>query len=371
MRINLDLRNALWGGGISNYVRNIALQISTSYKDLELVGCYNSTRGRKKSDYNWFNGKIKSSCIPDRIAYNNQFCLPISYETMMTSNADINLFLTYRLPFMDFKKPVVSTIHDIILLKTGCEAQKVLKEHKAILDYTIKKSKYLITVSENSKKDICETFNFNPDNIFVVHNGIHVSEFTQKESPDREKEVRDKYKIPSKFILNLGAYRIHKNIERLIQAYSQTEKEFRKEVKLVITNQHPDLVKEVGKWGIEEDVLFTTYIAEEDKPILYNMALMVYYASLYEGWGVPIIEAQASRTPVITSKIASMPEASNGYAVLVDPFNVDEIKRAIMMLAEDKCLRDDLILNGYNNAVRYTWDNSGKELYSALKQMTF
>lgn len=137
-------------------------------------------------------------------------------------------------------------------------------------------------------------------------------------------------------------------------------------MKLVITNQNSDLIQFAKKCDIRKDVTFTPFIDEKDKVILYKMSLMVYYASLYEGFGVPIIEAQACHIPVITSNISSMPEVMGNSAIFVNPYEIKEIEEAIITLFHDQLLRERLIHNGYSNALKYTWEKSAKELHDIL-----
>ena len=372
MKINIDLKEAFGLGGISNYKRNISVGIS-ELSDVELSGCYNWSRHASKDKYRWFKGRLNQSIIPDQFVYkyaekkNWQF--PFSYEFMMNSQADLNLFLTYRIPRVTFKAPLISAIHDIILLKSDVESKCAKEEHEAILRYTISKSYQLLTVSESAKSDIVDYFNINPDNVHIVHNGIDYHQFGEELSPERRLYISNKYNLPDKFILYFGGYRAHKNIERLIEAYSLLSPTIRKDLKLVITNRNQKLQKLAADLKISEDVIFTAFIDESDKCAIYKSAFMVYYASLYEGFGVPILEAQMSKVPVITSNTSSLPEASGGFAELVNPYSVDEIYCAMMELISDSAKRNYLVQNGYNNALQYPWKRGAEELHDVLMKL--
>ena len=372
MKINIDLKEAFGFGGITNYKRNISLGIS-KFSDVKLVGCYNWSRLATKDKYTWFNGKLNKSIIPDQLVYKfaekNNWNFPFSYEIMMNSQAELNLFLTYRIPHVTFKAPLISAIHDIILLKTNAESDYAKEEHEAILRNTISKSHQLLTVSESAKSDIVDYFNINPDNVHIVHNGIDHHQFEEELSPERRLYISNKYNLPDKFILYFGGYRAHKNIERLLAAYSLLSSTIRKDLKLVITNRNQKLQKLAADLKISEDVIFTAFIDESDKCAIYKSAYMVYYASLYEGFGVPILEAQMSKVPVITSNTSSLPEASGGFAELVNPCSVDEIYCAMMELISDSAKRNYLVQNGYNNALQYTWERGAKELHDVLMKL--
>ena len=168
--------------------------------------------------------------------------------------------------------------------------------------------------------------------------------------------------------LYFGGYRKHKNIESLLKAYSLLSDVEKKNLKVVITNKNKELIQLANELHIDKNVCFTGFIDDSDKFILYKTAKMVYYASLCEGWGVPILESQICKTPVITSNLSSMPEASGGYAMLVNPYSVDEIVDAIRQLDKGFVLLDELLDKGYMNARKYTWDKSADELYNVLRK---
>lgn len=372
MIFNLDLRCASNPtSGISNFKINLVSHILNKYKNLEFRGCININRHEKKTDYGWFGGKIKESLFPDKIIYNDYSCVPISYEFMFGNNVNANLFLGYAVPYVAFKKPLLTTIHDLIVLKTDVESMDFIAKHKRRLEYAVKKSSKILTVSESSKCDICELFNVADDKVSIVHNGLNSFGDILSCSNKVIENIRKKYALPEEdFILYFGGYRKHKNIERLLKAYSLLSDVEKKNLKVVITNKNQELTRLANELHIEKNVFFTGFIDECDKFLLYKTAKMVYYASLYEGWGVPILEAQICKTPVITSNASSMPEASGGYAILVNPYNVDDIVDAIRQLERGSVLLDDLLSKGYMNAQKYTWEKSADELYDVLRKFS-
>ena len=369
MKVNIDLRYSYNVGGISNFIRNLASTLSIKGKN-EYCGSTFWYHGRNKTQYEWFKGKIHNSLLPDRLVCNSKFILPFTYEVATNSQFDLNLFFTYRLPKLCFKKPVISTIHDIILLKSNCEAISKVQEHENILRRSINASNHILTVSESSKKDLIEYFGIFPDKISIVSNGIDFDHLTTPISTSEMKTIKKKYTLPDKFILNFGAYRVHKNIERLLESYALLPETIRREYKLVLTRSNEILNKLIYDLKIENDVIITGFVDEEDKKALYQMADVVYYASLYEGFGVPIIEAQACQTPVLTSNISSMPEASGGAAFLINPYSVDEIRDGLLALISDSKLRNEITLKGLFNAQKYSWQESAKKVESVLNKLT-
>lgn len=369
MRINVDLRESFEYGGISNFKRNLSKEL-LQFGDLFLTGCFNWSRASTLDKFGWFDGKIKRSIVPDQIIYRFaekfNIDIPISYETLMQSSSDVNLFLTYRIPKVKYNSLVLSTIHDIILFKVDSESRYVKEKYESILRHTLSKSHGILTVSESAKSDLIDYFNLNPDNIHIVHNGIELQQFEEELSKDRLTALTQKYGLPETFVLYFGGYRVHKNIERLLQAYALLPFDIRKELKLVITNKNPQLLKLATQLKIDSDTIFTGFIDEKDKCAMYKAAYIVYYASLYEGFGVPVIESQICRTPVITSNTSSLPESSGGFAELINPYSVDEINQALVYLYKDNARRDYLISHGVENAMQYTWQRGAQELYNIL-----
>lgn len=367
MKINIDIRNSFNHTGIGSYKRNLVRKLE-NYNNIEIQGCYNYSRHLRNIDSLFFNCKIKKSYIPDKLIY-NKYHLPIYYESMFGGDIDLNLFLTYLLPNVRFRKPVISTIHDLIILKAKNELNSFIELHERQLKYTISKSCHIITVSEASKVDICEYFNIPTENISIVHNGIDFTELNKPISNEEIKVIQKKYNLPDRYILYFGGYRKHKNIENLIKAYSKLTVNERKNYKLVITNKSEILMKMADDYGLSNDIIFTGFIDECDKTAVYKMALMVFYASFYEGFGVPILEAQACRIPVITSSVSSMPEAAGGAALLVNPYSIDDIVNSIRELLYNNPLKEKLIMKGVKNAKMYTWEKAAEELYSVLKKI--
>lgn len=157
--------------------------------------------------------------------------------------------------------------------------------------------------------------------------------------------------------------RKHKNIERLIRAYSILPKELRDEYKLVITKGTDALREMTRELNLTDRVVFTPFIDNDDKAGMYQLASLYAYISLYEGFGIPIIESQAAGTPVLTSNVSSIPEVAGDSALCVDPTNVEEIADGMNSILTNEKLRSSLVDKGYVNAKSYSFENAGENLY--------
>ncbi|MFD2943385.1 glycosyltransferase family 4 protein [Flavobacterium notoginsengisoli] len=351
------------GSGIALFANKLISELEKS-KLYKIFGSFNFVRGVKKKELERFSFPVKYSSVPAKVVYSRLIkkALPFYYHNMMRGESDINLFLTYKIPRVNYSGIVITTIHDLIPLRVATENDKIQTDYRNDIDYAIRHSDYLITISEASKKDILEEFLYNKNKIFVIPNGVDFDLYNNEIEQEHLTKVKEKYQLPNKFVVYLGGIRIHKNVDNLIRAYALLSEDIRAEVSLVITQGNEDLKKLAANLNIEEQVFFTPYIDEEDKPAVYKLALAMAFISSYEGFGLPIIEAMAAGTPVITSNVSSMPEVAGDAAVLVDPFEIEETTDALERIIVDADFRKKLIESGYENAKKYSWTNSGEEL---------
>lgn len=359
------------GSGIATFGKEI-LKGLVKEPNLKLVGIYNYKRIIKnKEELNTFNIPFRISPIPYKLIYGKNYfgTLPFSYDRISNNRADVNLFFTYSIPRVHYNGLVISTIHDMIPLKTEMENRKIKKRYLDEVKYTASKSDYIITVSESSKKDLVDMLNVKREKIIVIPNGVNFSDFNIQISEFDRVEISRKYHLPDHYILYMGGIRKHKNLENLIISYSQLSSDIRGKYKLVITQGSEKLSQIARNIKIENDVIFTPFVDECDKIAVYKMATIFAFISSYEGFGIPIIEAQAAGVPVITSSISSMPEVSGDGALLVNPHNIEEISSNIENLLLNANLRNTLTTKGLENAKRYSWSLSASKLVDFLNSI--
>jgi glycosyltransferase involved in cell wall biosynthesis len=369
MNINLDLQCVnIKGTGIAEFA-NMLIRYLQEKPDLRLHGYLSKLhQTAEETDFARFNFPIQIGRIPISVLNSRKLShpLPLYYHWLAGNKADVNLYFTWNIKRVHYSGITIATIHDLIALRTEMENQTIVDEQRNDLSYTVNHCDYIITVSESSKKDIIQELNYPKDRIHVVPNGIDFEHFNKKISESKATEIRKKYHLPEKFILYLGGMRKHKNIERLIKAYSILPKELQDEYKLVITKGTDGLRKLVGELNLSDNIVFTAFIDDEDKVGMYQLASLYAYISLYEGFGIPVIEAQAAGTPVITSNTSSLPEVAGDSAVCVDPTSIEAIAEGIKDILTDDNLRSGLISKGYTNAKRYSCENAGENLFKFL-----
>lgn len=234
--------------------------------------------------------------------------------------------------------------------------------------YNAQESSRIIADSETTKKDLVERLGVPADKIKVIYPGF--DEFLYYRSDAAEvAAVKARYGIEGEYFLHLGTIKPRKNIGRLLQAFVGLQKGSAVPVKLVLAGRRSALEKAALPWleAAAEGVIFTGYMAEEDLPALLSGALALVIPSLYEGFGLPALEAMACGTPVVASNRASLPEVVGEAGLLVDPLSVEAIASAMALLLGDGALRQELGVRGQERAGRFSWRRAAQETTAVLE----
>jgi glycosyltransferase involved in cell wall biosynthesis len=229
----------------------------------------------------------------------------------------------------------------------------------------------IITDSTITKADLIRIYNTDSKKISVIYPGLD-PDLKHVENRQLIVHVLEKYGIESPYLLYMGTLQPRKNLNRLIRAFAQLGLQHQLVLGGKFGWQTDSLLREIFslETSIRERVLLAGYIAEEDKAALLSGADALVYPSLYEGFGFPLLEAQVCGTPVMAANTSSLPEISAGSALLVDPFDIDELSRAMRLIVEDSALRQDLIKKGYENVRRFDWQKTANNVLSVLERAT-
>ena len=261
----------------------------------------------------------------------------------------------------------IITIHDLmpLLYPEGRKHQYFYYKH--ILPNVIKCSDKIITVSNNTKKDIIKHYNVCPEKIEVIYNGYDKPEYVNKE--ESINYIYNKYKI-KKFLLMMGINYSYKNLSSVILAYKEIKNDISDKL-VIVGNKNigygRELIELVKQNNLSEDVIFLGYIDEADKHKIYQAAELFIYPSLYEGFGLPILEAMANNTMVMCSNSSSLPEVAGDAALYFNPKSIEEIKSGIInMIGLDSKEKQSYIDKGIENTKRFDWFKAAKQVSDVI-----
>jgi glycosyltransferase involved in cell wall biosynthesis len=279
--------------------------------------------------------------------------------------------------------PLVNTLHDIIFMESsimqlifgkGTSYQRFGNVYRhLIIPPLMKKARKVITVSEYENKRISDFFKLkNHKLVATVYNGVS-EHFNPVTDPEILQRVKTKYKLPNRFLFFLGNTHPKKNTEGVLIAFSKFLQHHSTDIKLVLIDYNLNtLSSQLISLGIPEimkNIVVAGYVNNKDLPAIYSQCELFLYPSLRESFGIPIIEAMACGAPVITSNTSSMPEVAGNAALLVNPFNTDEIYEAMLAVINNKIKTQQMVERGYKQAAKFKWSMMAEKLHEIYHQV--
>lgn len=335
MKVGFDISQIAHPGGVANYTRNLAEELQKE-KNLDMVFFYSSLRKR----YHGNLKNVKKFRLPPslfEVLFNKLRTVPIE---KFLGPVDIFHSSDWVQPPTKAKK--VTTYHDVIPLKFPYWSHpKIVEVQKQRLKIVEKEIDIVIAVSENTKKDLLEVSKIPEEKIVVIPEGVE-----KRFKPQKEEEIqkfKKKYELPEEFVLAMGGVGERKNLKRI--------KEAAKDYNLVIPGET------------------IPYIPEEELPLLYSSAKVLVYASLYEGFGLPVVEAMATGTPVVTSYNSSIPEVGGKAVLYANPEDVRSIEKRLEQAYSDETWRKTLIKEGLKQAAKFTWEKTAEETVKVYESL--
>lgn len=355
--------------GIRTYISNLLKWIPLLDKDNKYLVFSGSSEFDSQKNFIVKRPFKSNISAQQRILWQN-FVLP---RLLFRENIDVFHMPDHLLPLLPIKAKKIITVHDLCFYKYPQTFGFMKRYYKIFLTpLSIKQADFIIADSFSTKSDIIEIFSCNPEKIGVVHLGVS-NEFKVLKDFDRLEDAQKKYNLPSNFILFVGTLEKRKNIESLIDAY-RILKEKKYEVTLVIVGKkgwlYQGIFDKVKKYNLENHVVFISGVDQNELVALYNLAKVFVYPSLYEGFGLPVLEAMACGCPVIASNVSSIPEIASNASILIDPKNIEELCSAIEKVLIDDELRNGLIKKGLERVKNFTWEKCVKEtlaIYNSIR----
>lgn len=335
MKVGFDISQIAHGGGVGIYTQNLS-QSLLKISDLEMIFFYSSLR----KSYLGELPNVKELFLPPSIfevLFNRIRLLSID---KFIGNIDVFHSSDWIQPPTKAKK--VTTYHDVVPLKyPEWSNPKIVAVHKRRLELVEKEIDMVIAVSETTKKDLLEVSTIPEEKVTVIYEAAG-----EQFKPQPEKEIAEfkkRLNLPDKFILAIGGIGQRRNLKRI--------KEATKDYNLVVTGET------------------IPFIADKEMPLLYNSADVLVYTSLYEGFGLPILEAMACGTPVITSDLSAMKEIGGNAAVYASPEDIEDIRGQLNVLLMDTDWQKLKVANGFKQVKKFSWDKCVKETVEVYKKV--
>jgi glycosyltransferase involved in cell wall biosynthesis len=362
MPIVLDARTATdHFPGIGRYVVNLSRALMRIAPDLSLTLRHNSTAKATRLTLPDLPGL---ACTTSPFSIQQQWIVPA-----MLRQARAKLYHSpyYLMPYLP-NVPSVVTCYDLIPLLypeyfTATQRLIYWLAHRLAL----RASRVILTISQATKADLVRVFHLDPQRVQVTPLAADAT-FAPR-SPAQINAVRVNYALPERYVLYLGSNKPHKNLMRLVQAWQMANvKHQMSNIQLVIAGQwderYPEARRLAEELGLKDQVIFAGAVEENDLPALYSGATLFVFPSLYEGFGLPVLEAMACGTPVVCSRASSLPEVAGDAAMLVDTVQMDTLATAINQMLRDEELRRAMRQKGLAQAARFSWEHTARETLS-------
>lgn len=335
IRTGMDISQIAHQGGVANYTKKLSEELS-KIDGLEMVYFYSSLR----KSYQGKLRNVKSYRLPPTLfemLFNKW--RNVSIEKLI-GPVDIFHSSDWTQPKSKAKK--VTTYHDVVPLKyPEWSHPKIVDVHKRRLKLVEQEIDMVIAVSESTKRDLLEISSIPEEKITVIYEGPTVD--FKPQSQEKINKFKQKYGLPDKFVLAIGGVGERRNLKRV--------KEVCKGYNLVIAGQT------------------LPWLGTEELGLLYNAADLLLYPSLYEGFGLPLLDAFACGLPVITSNVSSMPEVGGNAAAYVNPLSVEDIKDKLNMVMSDKKIREEMVKKGFERVKQFSWEKAAKETAQVYERL--
>ncbi|WP_378180262.1 glycosyltransferase family 4 protein [Aquimarina sp. SS2-1] len=361
MRLVVDIR-LIHNSGIGTYIKNILPGIISSFDEVIVL-----VNKEGIDEFKWKN-RVHVITFP----YKTYSFLEQLYYSSVIPECDVFWTPHFNAPLFSIKsKKRIVTIHDVNHMSNPSNFSRIKRLWaKVLYQNAVRKSDYIITVSEFSKSEILRHFKAEKQKLSVVHCGV-------KQNYGKSINTEDcSLALPKSYFLFVGNVKPHKNLITLLQAYKELDKSVRTTYKLVILGKKEGFITNdykvfefIKEHNLENDIYFTGCIKDQEVPIVYHQATMFIFPSLYEGFGLPILEAMSCAVPVLSSDRTSLPEIGGAASLYFDPSNFAELKEKITLLVNDKKLQSEMIKKGIEHVKNFSWEQSIQKHIKILNQL--
>jgi len=358
MRIGIDARLVYYRqAGIGQYILRLAEALAEMDQENEFILL--QSRKHKQAIISQPNFKRASLWTPSHHRL-EQWTLPLEVSLQ---GLDVLHSPDFIPPFRRNYKSVI-TVHDLAFLFYPNILTKESARYYGQIDQAVRDTDHIIAVSRSTRRDITHHLGVSEDEITVIYEAANPI-YRPLDDERLLRQVKEKYHLPDDFFLFVSTIEPRKNVPTLLRAYRQLLDSYKRSEALVLAGERGWLFNEVfavvEDLDLESNALFLGRVPVEDLLYLYNSAKLLVHPAVYEGFGLPPLEAMACGTPVIVSNVSSLPEVVGDAALLVDPENVSELTVAMWRLLTDEDLRADMREKGLKRAAHFSWEKAARE----------
>jgi Glycosyltransferase len=372
MRVAIDIRK-INEFGVGTYIWNLVRNIAAidHQNDYLLLGS-----NRNFHELGPLPQNFRQLYHPDGdTLWRNHCAIPM---TLNRNHVDVVHVPHHEAPLFS-PRGLIVTVHDCVHLLFPPDDASKLQNYRTYLrtKRVVESARHVVAVSESTKEDLMNIFNLPESKISVVYNALD-ERSAHDHTPEERRQVLERYQLKDPFILYSGRIRPHKNVHRLIEAFGVLKMELSDDprysnLKLIIIgdelSKHQYLRLTVVRSGVQQDVRFFGFVPHPVLRVFYRSAVLFAFPSLYEGFGLPPLEAMANQSPVVASNTSSMPEVLEDAAVLVNPENVFEIARAMKLVLTDDEVRQRLIKRGLEQVAKFSWRTAAEKVKDTYERL--
>lgn len=361
MKIGIAARGLSGKGGPKQYIESLLSSLINVDNDNEYYFFYDSPN---------FMGMYPGA---KEIVLNSSVKLVWDYylipKAVKEHKLDVITFPKNVLPYFVTCKSVI-VIHDLAYFMPELNAYPLIDTiyMKMMIKSSVKRANHIIAISENTKRDIIKFTGINENKITVIYEASDLKYRQIKDVIELDK-IKNKYNLSEKFIFSCDSLTPRKNVIRLLKAFNNIKDKIPH--KLVLTGGVSWKSKNVHNLieSMRDRVIKLGYVPDEDMPMLYNLADLFVYPSLYEGFGLPLLEAMACGCPVISSNSSSLPEVVGDAGLMIDPYDVDNLEKVIYEALTNENLRKDMIRKGLDRAKQFSWEKCAEKTIEVLEEI--
>lgn len=357
-RIGIDARSWNWEG-IGRYAKNLILRLPYLSSPYEFVVFLPKEAVHEIPDL------PRTRIVPVADSYYSVSEQTTFLSVLLRERVDLMHFLHFNAPVL-YRRPSIVTIHDLTRFffpaqkRNGLFAQWAYEE---VLRSAVMSAQGVIVVSQHTKNDLLRFFPQVADKTVIIHDSIEQERFSPHD-PGTDEAVLASTGITKPYLLYVGIWINHKNLKRLVGAFRLLREQGYKGSLVITGEEKPhreDVPRFAQEMGVSDSVIFPGFVPDSSLAVLYRNADAFVFPSLYEGFGLPPLEAMASGTPVVCSYVASLPELYGNAAQYVNPLSEEDIAKGIHQVLDNSKFRSELISNGLRQAKAYDWDRTAKE----------